>query len=676
MLFFSHKYLILIISFTFYSLAYFSQPVVNCSNAYSVTVNGSCKTGVLQKTPTPLENPPISCLTPTNSSYKDTWFVFKATNPTATISISSTSGGLTRDIAFILYDAAPCTSNTVTTTTELACVNNVIGGGTANQTETCTVTSLITNNIYYIQVLGFNVNNSGINLNACINSPQSNDDPTDPTIIDAPSSSCVYTSANLKNATQTTCGGISNPSCGSYVASSVDVWFSVVVPASGDLFLQTKIGTVANLGIATYTGTPCSSLTEIGCSEANPEGGTPSTQPSIYVTGATPSSTVYVRVWNKNGTPVGTFSICATTLGPCGNDLSVGSNDYCEKPYAIFTSGATNTMVANGYAGSPTYTQDVPGDLFSASQTCAMISSPIYNAWYSFVASTSTVAIPITASSCDINVDLFEITHNIHGCCLNFTQISGLALPDPNSDLDGNPCTTPAFTWSIAAGNTDTVKASGLTVGKTYYMMVDYPNSTPCNFSVTGWAYSGVLPVDMLLFNATNENLKNNITWVTANEKGVKQYVLQKSKDGVNFEDFDWLASKGITTEKNTYYATDGKPYELTYYRIKIIYQQGNEKYTNIISVNIANSIDNLQSVYPNPTSSDLNFEYYLKHAGNIQVSLIDYAGKTAFDTTYQLTEGKNKLTLPMSSLENGVYILKVVAEKSGKTTYNKVVKN
>lgn len=65
-----------------------------------------------------------------------------------------------------------------------------------------------------------------------------------------------------------------------------------------------------------------------------------------------------------------------------------------------------------------------------------------------------------------------------------------------------------------------------------------------------------------------------------------------------------------------------------------------------------------------------------LENAGNLQVTLVDYAGKTAFENTYQLTEGKNKLSLPMSTLENGVYILKVVAEKSGKTTYNKVVKN
>lgn len=629
-----------------------------CNSAITVTVNGSCNTGNIIATGNTFEAPAVGTTCMTNvANARDRWFIFTAIDAITTISLTTATTG--RDLAIVVYSAT-CSSGLLTPATQIGCADNVVGY--TPQTESITLTTLTPGTQYHIRAIGTrSTSAANFSVNLCVRSPVKNDDPTGATALTTPTNSCSYIGASLINATKTTCGGISNPSCGSYGSSSVDVWFSVEVPASGDLFLQTLNGGAADLGMATYTGTPCSSLTEIGCSAGNPEE-TISNNPSIYVTSATPSSTVYVRVWNKDATSLGTFSICATTFGPCGNDLSVGGNDYCENPYAIFTAGATSTMTATNYTvGSPSYTEDVPANL--SPNSCA---SPIYNAWYSFVPTTSSVSFSVETGSCEVDFEIFETALNQYGCCKNFVPLS---VPSVTAG-DCSPST-----WSVTASTSTIISASALTPGNTYYMMVNYPSGV-CTFTITGWAYSGILPVDMLLFNATNDNLKNSITWVIANEKGVKQYVLQKSKDGVNFEDFDWLASKGITTEKNTYYATDGKPYELTYYRLKIIYQQGNEKYTNIISVNIANSIDNLQSVYPNPTTADLYFEYYLKHAGNIQVSLVDYAGKIAFDTTYQLTEGKNKLTLPMSSFENGVYILKVVAEKSGKTTYHKVVKN
>lgn len=630
----------------------------DCNTAFSVTVNGPCNTGNIIAIGNTFEAPAVgtTCMTNTSNA-RDRWYIFTAIDAVTTISLSTST--TTRDLAIVVYSAT-CSSGLLSPATLIGCADYTVGY--IPQTEVLTLTNLTPGTQYHIRAIGTrSTSAANFSVTLCVRSPVQNDDPTGAIALTTPTNTCNYLANSLISATQTTCGGISNPTCGSYGASSVDVWFSVEVPPSGDFFLQTKNGTASDLGIATYTGTPCSSLTEIGCSEGNPEG-TTSINPSIFVNGATPSSTVYVRVWNKNSTTVGTFSICATTLGPCGNDLSGGSNDYCENPYAIFTSGATSTMTASNYTvGSPSYTEDLPGDL--SSNTCA---SPINNAWYSFVPTTSSVSFSVSTGSCEVDFEIFETALNQYGCCKSFVPLS---VPT----ITAGDCSS--STWSVIASTSTIISANSLTPGNTYYIMVNYPSGV-CTFTITGWAYSGILPVDMLSFNASNDNFKNTITWVTANEKGVKQYVLQKSKDGITFEDFNWVPSKGITTEKNTYNSIDGKPYDQSYYRIKIIYQQGNERYTNIISVNMLNVIDYLQNLHPNPTTADLNFEYYLKNAGNLQVTLVDYAGKTAFENTYQLTEGKNKLSLPMSTLENGVYILKVVAEKSGKTTYNKVVKN
>ena len=102
----------------------------------------------------------------------------------------------------------------------------------------------------------------------------------------------------------------------------------------------------------------------------------------------------------------------------------------------------------------------------------------------------------------------------------------------------------------------------------------------------------------------------------------------------------------------------------------------GKKEYSHTISVSLGNKYDNIYNILPNPTSDVLNFEYYSKGNSNISLELIGYAGNTVFRQTKQLDEGKNNITLPMNELDNGVYILKVVSEKTGKTTHHKIIKN
>lgn len=643
----------------------YCQTGATCSLSKSITVNGTCplfQAGPLPSPGNTIEAPVLgTCLTTPTTGVRDLWARFQATNATATISVqSNASGAANRNVAFIVYDV-PCTcpSGTITNTTELACVNNITT--TVAQTETVVLTSLVVGQIYYMRVLGYNSGSTSALFSICINSPQANDEPTSSGFISAPASSCSNIVGNLKNATKTTCGGLATPSCGNYGASSLDVWYEVTVPVSGNLFLQTSSSAMTLMGIAAYTGTPCVGLTPIGCSEGNPEG-TTSGFPVLNLQGQVASSTVYVRVWNQDGQTPGTFSICATTNGPCGNNIAL--NDFCERPYAVFTSGVTSTMVAVGYTGTPVYTEDVPGDL--PSSACSAVSA-MQNSWYSFVATASSVSIPVTTSTCRVDVELFSVSTNSYGCCKNFTPVSGLDPITPD-------CAT--FTWSVAAASSATITATGLTNGQTYYMMTNYPAGA-CNFSVTGWAYSGVLPVDLISFTGDSEGKYNRIKWIVGSEANIDSYSIEHSHDAKSFTQIGIVQPKISVASNASYEFLDNDFYkDITYYRIKQKLKDGTENYTNIISVSFDNKYDNIINIFPNPTNGDLNFEYYLNSAGIINVTLLDYSGKITFNYDYQLTEGKNSMVLPMSQLERGVYILKITSEQSGKVTHKKIIKN
>lgn len=91
------------------------------------------------------------------------------------------------------------------------------------------------------------------------------------------------------------------PSCQTSINS--DVWYSVVVPASGNVTIEAQVSatnTITDGVIAVYSGT-CGSLTQIACDDDSGPTGANNFMPILTVTGQTPGSTLYVAFW-KYGT--------------------------------------------------------------------------------------------------------------------------------------------------------------------------------------------------------------------------------------------------------------------------------------------------------------------------------------------------------------------------------------
>ena len=130
-------------------------------------------------------------------------------------------------------------------------------------------------------------------------------------------STCSYTSYSNSGATASS--GIPAPGCAFY--SGGDVWFSVVVPASGNLNIDSQAGVITDSGMAAYSGT-CGALTLIACDD---DGGT-GTMSTLNLTGQTPGSIIYIRFWEFGNDNNGTFGICVTEpINPCDNVTNIAS---------------------------------------------------------------------------------------------------------------------------------------------------------------------------------------------------------------------------------------------------------------------------------------------------------------------------------------------------------------
>ena len=96
------------------------------------------------------------------------------------------------------------------------------------------------------------------------------------------------------------------PGCAAF--SGGDVWFSVVVPASGNISLETITGTITDTGLAVYSGT-CAGLTLVSCDDDSALN--VGSNSYISLTGRTPGEVLYVNAWDYSNNDVGTFSVTA-----------------------------------------------------------------------------------------------------------------------------------------------------------------------------------------------------------------------------------------------------------------------------------------------------------------------------------------------------------------------------
>jgi len=105
-----------------------------------------------------------------------------------------------------------------------------------------------------------------------------------------------------------------------------DTWYSVVVPASGSLTIETQSApgsSVSDTVLGVYTGS-CGSLTQIGCDDDNSSDGNFSL---VTLTGQTPGATLLIGVWNYSSTTSGQFRIAAYDASLSTSDISVAKKE-------------------------------------------------------------------------------------------------------------------------------------------------------------------------------------------------------------------------------------------------------------------------------------------------------------------------------------------------------------
>ncbi len=440
-------------------------------------------------------------------------------------------------------------------------------------------------------------------------------------------------------------------------AANNTVWFKFTAPTSGTVKITTDIsplGTLDDTQIALYTtGSPTSIAAHL---VSNEDGGTLGNGYATlgYYSGLTAGQVYFIQVdgWQND---VGTFCIevhetfSVPDPGGCTSyaQSSVNGSTAPTKWYNIYT------KPDGGNVGLPVAAVKSSVNLGTVTvQEIVNASVPISNGnvyymqrYYNFECTQNAAAAK--------QIRLFYKNTELDALKAITGQSSATAESLNISHYDG---TNEDCTPNNNGANTYTVITSvaATDIGSSGYFYLDFQSPS---FSEMGAILGNAsLPVELVSFTGILDRKSNVLHWITAAEKDVDEFIVERSADGIK----GWepicqqSPQSGIATQR-AYQCTDLKPYARGYYRLRIRNLDGTKQYSNIVALERA-APEGILSIAPNPAQHTIYVAYNALQEQTIHFQIIGYDGRLVLEQDIDLLAGTNLLPFDVEALPAGLY--------------------
>ncbi len=174
-----------------------------------------------------------------------------------------------------------------------------------------------------------------------------------------------------------------------------------------------------------------------------------------------------------------------------------------------------------------------------------------------------------------------------------------------------------------------------------------------------------ILPIELLQFTALLDNTAVKLDWITASEKDLDYFILERSANGNSFEEIGIVDGQGHSTVSSSYDHTDYQPLPGTsYYRLKILDVDGQFEYSEIQIVSNPGMSDEF-NIFPNPaTRKNALFLQYGGADTIAEIAVFDLSGRKIHQQgTFGESEGLYMIFDPSAVPEPGVYQVVIQSE-------------
>ena len=355
---------------------------------------------------------------------------------------------------------------------------------------------------------------------------------------------------------------------------------------------------------------------------------------------------------------------CAVASGPAFST----STSYNDPPSSMGYLDYYGRMLSKGYHIGPFMDHDSHYTNFgrSSNNRLAVVATDLSTT--SFFAAMKSRHFYAT-EDCDTRVN-FTINNELMGSIISGSTAPAISIYaiDPTS-----PASVPSIKimygivgsgvlptqLANASGNTFSFTDNNLAIGATAYYYLDISIAGNRTITTPIWyTKTNPLPVTLLSFTATaNNNRTVQLQWKTTNEMNNKNFIVEKSKDGVTFFIINNIEAKNNVASINSYAINDNEPNEtVTYYRLKQVDKNGKYTYSTTISINLKASDTNGFSLHQNPVSDVLRLNINSINTTRAKLIITDIAGRMIATKSIDLIKGFQTTNIAVTNLKAANY--------------------
>jgi len=358
-----------------------------------------------------------------------------------------------------------------------------------------------------------------------------------------------------------------------------------------------------------------------------------------------------------------TLSCVACAIGPTGN-----TNSDC--------------IASTPVCGDQTFSDASPGPGITAEGCAGCVVSENYTNWYEvMVQSNGTLSFTINPNNNADDFDPVVFGPNV-GCGALGTPVRcsyAIGAGNGNTGLGNGASDT-----SEDVFGDQWVSPINALAGQRYFVMVNgwSPNSGTNGFLLdwTGTASLDctLLPVELMELRAECEAGTPVLKWITATEQANAGFHIERSPDGVLWEDIGWMHGAGSTQRPVSYRFEDKDPLPLrpAYYRLRQVDVNGIEERSGTLFMKACEVAGGFRLV-PNPVEdrTEMIFDTDGTPTGMLEIMIVDALGRTMVQFSTELAAGRSTIPIQVKSLPSGAYAVVLRQLSDGRTLRSRLVK-
>lgn len=209
----------------------------------------------------------------------------------------------------------------------------------------------------------------------------------------------------------------------------------------------------------------------------------------------------------------------------------------------------------------------------------------------------------------------------------------------------------------------------GPVAGSNPYTLATTGISLLGNFSISNNLLSP-LPVNLIAFKADLIGNDGYVHWTTTNEINADYYSLERSTDGIHFNEIMQTPAQNSSSVYKNYLHIDKEisslGVDVVYYRLNQFDKNGNHQYSNIVSLKLTTKANSyIAAIYPNPCTSFLTVNYFSNQNEKIGLEIFNSHGAIIRSTAFEVSEGINNLPQnELQDLASGLYFIRITNQQ------------